>query len=33
MRKRILVLLLLGSTVMVHGDALPIHLAWDEFNQ
>jgi PQQ-like domain len=31
MRKRILVLLLLGSTVMVHGDALPIHLVWDQF--
>jgi hypothetical protein len=31
MRKRILVLLLLGSTVMVHGDALPIHLVWDNF--
>jgi len=30
MRKRILVLLLLGSTVTVHGDALPIHLVWDE---
>jgi hypothetical protein len=33
MRKRILVLLLLGSTVMVHGDALPIHLAWENLIQ
>jgi hypothetical protein len=31
MRKRILVLLLLGSSVMVHWDALPIHLVWDNF--